>query len=86
MIDDEIVFGSPNEPRWEPDPNEMDVNSNKFYIGDMAVVVSTKEQGEVIGVWMDESRHCWRYRLRGLNHCGASWWKEDMLKRPSEMR
>jgi len=66
----------------------VDLNSSKFYFGDLAIT-PTGETGEVVGIWLKEchdGQERWMYRLRGLTRCAASWWQESQLKRPSEVR
>lgn len=67
---------------------EADVFSHKFYFGDLAVT-SIGETGEVVGIWLKachDGQERWMYRLKGLGRCGASWWQEDQLQRPREVK
>jgi hypothetical protein len=56
---------------------------SRFYLGDL-VLVPTGETREVVGIWLKDCydrQERWRYRLKGLTRCGASWWQESQLKK-----
>jgi hypothetical protein len=62
---------------------------SKFKIGDRAFNACIDETGEIIEIWHRErpnrTKH-WVYRMKGMTRFSTSWWSENQLFHPDEVK